>query len=198
MGEIALNDLAYVIAAAAYSDLDDPHAVFGLLEDLEIDEDAVVDLWKVRDSLSTFLAIVKSLRTTIDERIAERLGPDGAIRVGDNVVRIGKTRRLVCEDGEGLVRFLFDSLLDKDIPPDKAWAMALSCVRMEPRSTGIKAIADETNAFGMDDVLGVYVFYQESGEKKLQVVPLEKAPKKLARLPDLLETDLDAGPERTE
>ena len=167
-----------ILKEAYYADQSDMQGLADLVEDYgEIDLDDVNDLWAVRQAMHGLQTTAKLIRDVMLERIEAILRETGeeGVRFGDDVVRLMSSRKLKITDP---VAFIQD-VLEHDGPEGLA-----ACARLEPRITGIRAVAAKAK-LDEDDLILPFGEWAEKDEKAT-VMRLADAPKRFSDLPDLL------------
>lgn len=135
-------------------------------EQPEFDAFDLAQLWEIRRWFDTIISAAKGLRELVDGEIADKLA-GGSARFDDSFIRVVPVRTARVYNAEGLFNWL---------GPDVRAAFNPQQVRL----TAIRAIAEKRGQTP-EAVVNSFIDFEE-GETRLQVLPLNKAPKYAASL----------------
>lgn len=137
----------------------------GLIHDEgEVEQLSLEEIYERRRILAGLVKASKELLNRVDAHIAERLGPAGYARFGNDYLSTAAKTKLVCSDPEGLVEYL-----------GSEWHHAFNL--NYPRTTALREVAKKRQD---DPDHAVQTYYEEvdTGERKLAIRPIEKAPRR--------------------
>lgn len=153
------------VIGGAYSAVDGEEGWKIDLEDVVSEE--IVDLWDARECARALQSACKEVQKELEDKLLAALGPAGAARLDDYVVRGAREVKRVCTDPEGLREFLGADAFDAFNPN-------------QVRLTSLEEIAKKQE---LDPRYAVDTFFEErsdpNAKPKLATIPIDKphAPK---------------------